>query len=1043
MSTIKPFSVSKAIVTRRRVKENAVAQRAEGDTQASKIEFALRRRLSRLLAISRHNVPSAIQGLTSLEQRAADARQYQLQLDALYLRFTILERQNKAHQLLNELSSALSLAKNNHLPQQASQILYALGRLHYTTGDYKEAVLCWIDCIATCTLTADNRSLIEARIGLAQVYDAMGDWHRGELFLQETATLLHGMDDLYLHCKLTINLAVNQRNLKKMEMAETLFHTALEQAKSAGISEYLAEAHWHLGTLAFLKSDLRRAQDEINTAAALANACSHHWLQSEIQLSLAKMFEAQAFLKTGSSQKTSIHHAIATYLAVLKNVQQPASLGQQTRCCAALSHLYEKIDDIRSALSYARQLQMHHETLSKMSTTDRFSELREVDLSQKSAIEKLLDLSVDRHLDKNQSSTYIHTIAARTLEILRINLVCIWLLETSSLSYVCHSLHSPHTLNFSVGDEYANAQTSPYIQLLKNSHHPLIVHDVRLHPAITEISNLYAQSGVQSLVEIPLYLHDQFIGIVSFGQCNQRRNWSHEDVLFCSHIASLLQQTLIHGELTFALNKVKIEAENRIKAEAALQQSFDKLKERNEDMFKLNTIGRELTGTLNMEQAFERVYKQVIAKLDAYVFGIGIYDKAEQHIRMVYLIENGQRQPDIIFKMSEIARPAVWCVREKQELRVSVRSELNNYVGSLMPVLFGSNTMQSLVYMPLLIGGDVIGCITVQSPIQNAFRPDQLEFLTALSNYAAIAVSNSIAHTKLAAAHLHALETQQQLVLQEKMAGLGTLTAGIAHEINNPTNFVHVAAQNLQVDIAKFKIFIAQLMQADEDPKILQAFEIQFAQLAEHVKTMLNGTNRIKNIVRDLRSFTRLGEAEKKQIHISECLHSTLNLVRTAWQNQVNFIINFDDDPEINCWPSLLNQVFMNLMVNGCQAIAEKQSKIHKYTTSEKKLNLFITLQRVNTNLLIHFEDEGVGMSEEAKIHAMEPFFTTKAVGNGTGLGLSIAYGIIEKHGGTLSFVSAVKVGSRFTVSLPIQTESSLEFAQDQIHSEAPSQSKR
>lgn len=985
--------------------------------------LALRRRLSRIHLISRHDITSALQLLLKLELSAADTHQYQLQLDALYLRFTIQERQNKAHHLLDELYSALNLAKNKHLPQQTGQILYALGRIHYTTGDYKEAVLCWIDCIATSSLAEDHHSLIEARIGLSQVYDAMGDWHRGELFLNKTTTLLQCMNDPYLHCKQTINLGVNQRNLGKLEEAKTLFTTAIKQAESGGINEYLAEAHWHLGTLALLHNDFEYAQDHINTASALAQACANHWLQSEIKLSLAKMLETQALSKTNASKKTLIHDAIAAYLEVLEQAQQVASLSQQTQCCAALSRLYEEIDDIRNALTYARQLQLHQETLSKMSTIDRFSEVRQVDLSQKSSIELLLDLSVDRHLDNNQSPTYIHTIAMRSLAILRINLVCIWLLESSSLAYVCHSLHSPHALDFSVGDEYPNAHTSPYIQLLKNSHHPLIVHDVRLHPAVTEISKLYEGSDVQSLIEIPLYLHDQFIGIVSFGQCNQRRNWSHKDVLFCSHIASLLQQTLIHGELTFALNKVKIEADNRIKAEAALQQSYNKLKERNEDMFKLNTIGRELTSTLNMEHAFERVYKQVIAKLDAFVFGIGIYDKAEQHISMVYLIENEQRQPDIIFKMSESARPAVWCVREKRELMVAVRSDLENYVGPLMPVLFGSNRMQSLVYMPLLCGGEVIGCITVQSPMQHAFRPDQLEFLTTLSNYAAIAVSNSIAHTKLAAAHQRSQETQQQLVLQEKMAGLGVLTAGIAHEINNPTNFVHVAAQNLQVDIAKFKDFITQLMEADEDPKVLQAFEIHFAQLTEHVKTMLNGTKRIKNIVRDLRSFTRLGEAEKKQIHISECLHSTLNLVRTSWQDQVNFITNFDDDPEINCWPTLLNQVFMNLMVNGCQSIAEKQARISKNEQAAKKLNLYITLQRVNTNLLIHFEDEGIGMSEEAKIHAMEPFFTTKAVGNGTGLGLSIAYGIIEKHGGNLNFVSAVEVGSRFTVSLPIQTE--------------------
>jgi signal transduction histidine kinase/tetratricopeptide (TPR) repeat protein len=975
-------------------------------------DFAtLQRRMLRIEACARRHSRVAIALFLQLELRAANAHQHQVQLDSLYRRYFVKERLSEAHHLLDDLHSGFSLAEIYRLPKQAGQLLEALGRISYTLGAYKEAVRYWMDCIAACALKENNRCLIEARIGLGQVYDAIGDWNSAARFHLDAGALLQEIDDPYLHSKQAINLAVNQQHLGQLASARISLLAAVTHAERGGIAEYVAEAHWHLGKIALQEGEFTQAQYELNLALTLANACSYRWLHGAVTMSLAAMFEAQA------------QHdlAIDAYALSLQDAERVESATQQALCCAELSRLHEQRGEFAIALAYARRLHEHHEVLAKASSVGRFKELREVDLSQKPPVELLLDLSVDRQFDGDSFSTAVHTIAVGALKVLRIELICVWLLEKSSGSLVCHSVHSPGGLMFSVGDEFDSVSNVHYLQLLMALTHPLVAHDIRLHPVVNEVLNVYGQSGLKSLIEIPLHVHGEFVGIVSFGQCHQRRNWSRKDVLFGSHIAGLLQQTLIHTELTAALKNVKTEEENRNKAEVALQQSYDSLKERSADMLKLGAIGRELTATLNMEVAFERVYKQVIAKLDAFVFGIGIYDEAAQQISMVYLMENAARQPSIVFKMAEKSRPAVWCVREKRELIVAIRSELETYVGPLLPVLFGSGSMQSLVYLPLMVGGDVIGCLTIQSPMQHAFRADQLEFLAVLASYTAIAVSNSAAHGELAAAHKRTQETQQQLVLQEKMAGLGTLTAGVAHEINNPTNFVHVAVQNLRVDLTEFKEFIHQLMEGDEDPEILRAFENRFGKLNEHVATMLNGTERIKGIVKDLRSFTRLGEADKKNVRMSECLISTLNLVRTSWQDQINFVTDFGADPEINCWPALLNQVFMNLMVNGCQAIAEKQLKEQQAGRGTGKLKLSIKVHIEHATLMITFEDEGIGMAEETKSHVMEPFFTTKEVGAGTGLGLSIAYGIVERHGGTLTFTSSVGVGTCFTVALPMQ----------------------
>ncbi len=460
---------------------------------------------------------------------------------------------------------------------------------------------------------------------------------------------------------------------------------------------------------------------------------------------------------------------------------------------------------------------------------------------------------------------------------------------------------------------------------------------------------------------------------------------------------------------------------------------------RTADILKLGSIGKELTATLDIEQAFERLYKQASARLDTYVFSIGIYDQAAALIHDEYLIEGGQRQRRKAISMDERDRPAVWCLRERRELITTCNAELLNFVGKILPVSSGGR-MESIVYLPLIVEQRVISCLSVQSPRRSAYNQDQLEFLRVLASYTAIAISNSrahgelaathgalaAAHGELAAAHLTMQQTQRQLLLQEKLAGLGTLTAGVAHEINNPTNFAHVAAQNLQVDIAEFQKFTNELVDADEAPEVLQAFAERFAKLSGHINTMLHGTERIKTIVKDLRAFTRTDQAEKTTARISECLNSTLNLVRGSWQDKVEFVTEFIDDPEIACWPALLNQVFMNLIVNGCQAIAAKTQD-----ANDARGRLIITLQSktsaTNTSCLhIDFSDNGVGMSEVVQSRILEPFFTTKTVGTGTGLGLSISYGIVLQHAGELQISSALGVGSCFSVILPLPSNSSL-----------------
>ncbi|MCJ8274619.1 MAG: sensor histidine kinase [Psychrosphaera sp.] len=238
----------------------------------------------------------------------------------------------------------------------------------------------------------------------------------------------------------------------------------------------------------------------------------------------------------------------------------------------------------------------------------------------------------------------------------------------------------------------------------------------------------------------------------------------------------------------------------------------------------------------------------------------------------------------------------------------------------------------------------------------------------------------------------------------------------MAHEINNPTNFVHVSVQNLEADLKAFEKFLYNLLDADEDDEIQESFKKQFTPLFVHISTIEEGTERIKTIVQNLRTFSHPQAVDKKILNVADGLSSTIKLVQTKHTDLAEFVTDFKDNPALLCYPSELNQVFMNLIINACDAIRDKRE-----TLKTKKLGkITIGCQQLEEAVEITVQDDGCGMSEITKHRLFEPFFTTKDVGEGTGLGLSISYGIIQKHEGELKVESEVGVGTLFRVILPI-----------------------
>ena len=507
---------------------------------------------------------------------------------------------------------------------------------------------------------------------------------------------------------------------------------------------------------------------------------------------------------------------------------------------------------------------------------------------------------------------------------------------------------------------------------------------------------------------------------------------NHELAFTISRQASLAYKSVLSQQannralalqLNHAIDRAQFDIAHHQKIAQAEARRAEVLQQTNETMAYLSRIGQEITAQLAADKVCVILNQHLQQLLGVSFVAVALVDEEAQAMNTVFSLDEGKPMPLFSFPLKDSAAKITVCARERREVLADydLTEAAQNWPFSTIPTL-------SRMFFPLCLADRVLGVVTVQSRQRHAFGAREQMILRSLCAYTAIALSNAAAHGELHAANQLLKETQQQLVVQEKMAGLGTLTAGVAHEINNPTNFVHVAAQNQRVDIVEFEQFVAGLIEADDEPALMQAFQQRFARLSDNVATMLNGTQRIKSIVKDLRAFTRLDQTEKERVRLSACLNSTLNLVRTSWLEKVEFISELNDDPEVECWPELLNQVFMNLLVNGCQAIEEKQQtdlQTSLQTGSQTefqrgRLCLGLNLSTDEANLLISFTDSGVGINAASQARILEPFYTTKAVGVGTGLGLSIAFSIVQKHGGSLNVSSTLGQGSCFTISLPL-----------------------
>ncbi len=333
---------------------------------------------------------------------------------------------------------------------------------------------------------------------------------------------------------------------------------------------------------------------------------------------------------------------------------------------------------------------------------------------------------------------------------------------------------------------------------------------------------------------------------------------------------------------------------------------------------------------------------------------------------------------------------------------------------------------RALLSVPLTDRDTLIGVMNLTGNIQDVhFSEGDHPFVstvahslvTTLKNLSmidVIEVQNRTLEEKVASRTAQLLDAQQKLVESEKMAALGVFTAGMAHEINNPANFVSVGIQNADAQLESLEAFIMSLLDDSATDEDIDPFKAHFSRIRESHLTVRDGARRIESVISKMRTSHPEGNTGKTDTDIVELLESAWSMVHPTITRPVSVERHFESHPAVFCAVRDMHQVFIALLSNAGHALEDMTIS----RGGQQPAVLILRVRTCDAHVLIDVEDNGVGISEETMSKIFDPFFTTKEVGRGAGLGLSMARQVIQDHGGHITVSSSINEGTRFTVAL-------------------------
>ncbi len=532
---------------------------------------------------------------------------------------------------------------------------------------------------------------------------------------------------------------------------------------------------------------------------------------------------------------------------------------------------------------------------------------------------------------------------------------------------------------------------------------------------------------IRAFVLAPIFVGEKLWGLLAVYQHSGPREWKDYEVNFITQIAAQLGVALQQAEL---LTQMQQQAANL--RQVAQQQQI------------LFEVVAKMRGSLDLETIFAATVSEVRRSLKADRVAIYRFDPTSEY-------EDGEIiSEDVVPEFISAKQLSVKdnCFKKKyaalyQQGSVHAIADIHN--ANLNPCyvqMLDRLQIQANLVVPLAKADKLWGLLCIhQCSHTRQWQLSEIQFVSQVAAQLGVALEQAdlLNQTKQQAEQLaqtlkNLKQMQTQLIQSEKMSSLGQLVAGVAHEINNPVNFIHgnIAHISEYIEDLLEMLTLYQQFCPNPSPEILErAQEIDLDFIIEDLPKILSsmqiGTERIRQIVLSLRNFSRLDQAEKKPVNIHEGIDSTLLILQHRLKAKfdssgIEVIKEYGDLPLVECYAGQMNQVFMNVLSNALDALEQhKQSQGKDYCAQIKIKTTVGQLEGNIPSVVIRIADNGPGIPEDLIARIFEPFFTTKPVGQGTGLGLSISYQIVvDKHGGVFKCESSPGLGTEFWIEIPM-----------------------
>jgi GAF domain-containing protein len=546
--------------------------------------------------------------------------------------------------------------------------------------------------------------------------------------------------------------------------------------------------------------------------------------------------------------------------------------------------------------------------------------------------------------------------------------------------------------------------------------------------------DILEQFKIRAYALTPIFVGRHLWGLLAAYQHSAPRHWDSVEVEFLGQVASQLGVALQSSQM---MRQIQNRADE-------MQQSA----EQRRILFDLVVKMRE---SLDLDTIFKTTVQEIRRSLSADRVAIFRFDSGVSFSVGEFIAEDVLPQFDstLAIKIQDYQFRNQYAPQYHQG-QVQIISDVNSVISQLPHRdVIERFQVKAQIVVPLKQGEELWGLLCVhQCSHQRHWEATDSEFVTQVAAQISVALYQAtlfeqcslLGETRqeanqLAQALKELRSAQMQIIHAEKMASLGQLVAGVAHEINNPINFIYGNLEHAHQYTKELLrcIELYQHYHPQPEPELQEFFqkaeiEFLFDDLPKLFQSMQVGTERIREIVTSLRNFSRLDEADFKTVNIHEGIDSTLMILQHRLKPAGdNFTIHvrkfYENLPAIECYPGQLNQVFMNLLSNAIDALEERNAQVSIPDINANPCEIKISTSVLNQDwICIRITDNGIGIDEQLMARVFDPFFTTKVVGKGTGLGLSISYQIItDKHKGKIYCQSELGKGTEFVVELPIK----------------------